>query len=588
MTERRIARRILLCSVCLIVALAGLGARLAYLHLGEHEGIREQVRRTRHVRRTLTGRRGDILERRGPGCLMALDMAVKNVCADPMKIAEQSRMVDVASALSEALNLPTDEVAVRLSNTSRRFSYVQRFVPTEEADRIRAMKLSGVFFEDDRIRFYPHKNTLCHVLGFVNREGVGSAGIEQGMERFLRGTPGYVESEVNALRQEVYLQRIRQIPSVEGADVTLTIDENVQFVVEKALDAAMDEHRPKGAWAIVQRVKTGEILAMGSRPAFDPNRFFESDEDARLNRAIGYTYEPGSTFKALTVAAALNEGTVTPQTAFDCEHGMWFYGGKPLRDFHPYGVLTVADGLQKSSNILAAKVALTLGDKRFHEYIAAFGIGTRAGIELPGEEGGILHPTRNWSKIEATRIAMGHSVAVTALQMLGAFCAIANDGVLMKPYVIAAVTAKDGTELYRAEPTAVGRPITPDTALTMRRLLARVTEEGGTGKRARVENYEVAGKTGTSEKLVDGQYSSQANIASFVGFLPAAKPELGIIVVVDEPSTHHTGGRVAAPFFNWIATESVRYLDIAPPTLKLAESAGGREFAARSGRTGAN
>jgi cell division protein FtsI/penicillin-binding protein 2 len=284
-------------------------------------------------------------------------------------------------------------------------------------------------------------------------------------------------------------------------------------------------------------------------------------------------YEPGSTFKALTIAAALNERTVRSDTVLSCEHGTWHYGGKPLRDFHPYGDLTVADGLKKSSNILAAKVALTLGDERFYRYLRAFGVGSRTGLLLPGEEAGLLRPPRKWSGICSTRIAMGHSVAVTSLQILNIFCTIANGGTMMRPFLVSSVRHRDGTELYRRVPQATGQPIRPETATEMRRLLTRVTERGGTGRRARVEHYEVAGKTGTAEKAVNGEYSGTANVASFVGFLPAADPELGIVVVVDEPRERRTGGQAAAPYFCRIASEAVRYMDIRPSPRRIGDEA---------------
>ena len=557
-------RRILFCGGILIVALIGLGSRLALLHLGDHGDELNRIKRSRSIRRTITVRRGNIYERGGRQNVLAMDMAVKDVCADPMKIAQEGQSKLVARVLSKYLDVPHETLTRRLANPERRFAYVKRFVPRQRANAVRDMRLTGVFMEDSRTRFYPQRGLLCHVLGFVNHAGVGSAGIEQCMDRYLKGSPGFVETEVNALREEVYLQRHRHIAGMEGADVFLTIDQNIQYLVESALDDLMTEHQPKGAWAIVQRVRTGEILAMASRPAYCANNMPESTPDSRLNRCIGVVYEPGSTFKALTIAAALNEGTVQTNTVFDCEHGAWFYGGHRLRDFHAYGMLTVADGLKKSSNILAAKVALTLGDRRLYRYLRDFGIGRAAGIELPAEENGILHSVDSWSKIAATRIAMGHGVAVTALQMINVFCAIANDGILMQPHVIREVRQKDGRVLYRGGPRESGRPIRPETAQTMRRLLARVTENGGTGRRARIAHYTIAGKTGTADKAVNGQYNGDATVARFVGFLPAKQPEVAIIVVADEPQPHHTGGRVAAPCFSRIAAGAVRYLQVPP------------------------
>jgi len=261
---------------------------------------------------------------------------------------------------------------------------------------------------------------------------------------------------------------------------------------------------------------------------------------------------------------------VSPGDVFDCEYGAWLHCRRLLRDFHPYGRLTVADGLKKSSNILTAKVALTLGDQRLYRYLRAFGLGSKRGIDLPGEENGILHPPNRWSGISSSRIAIGQGVALTALQMLGVVCAIANDGFLMRPYVVDSVSRSGGPLLLKCKPEVVARPITGKTAATMRTLLARVTEDGGTGRRARVAGYTVAGKTGTAQKPVNGVYSSSAHVASFVGFLPAENPEIALIVVVDEPRVKHTGGVVAAPVFSRIAGEAVRYLDIPPARYNIA------------------
>jgi len=489
-----------------------------------------------------------------------------------MVVVESNAVLEVASQLSEKLELPVDEVAVKLNRPKRRYARIKRFVPEEIASEIRTSELPGVFFRDANVRYYPHRSFMCHVLGFVNYEGVGSAGIEQRMNSYLKGCPGVLEGHVNAKRQELYLQRERYVPGLEGSDVQLTLDQNVQHIVEKALAGVMEEHSAKGAWCIVQRVRTGEIMAMASLPGYDLNEFGSSSADVRLNRSIGYVYEPGSTMKAACFAAALNEGIIAPDTVLSCEHGMWYHKGRPLRDYHPYGDLTVADGLKKSSNILTAKVALMLGNDRLYRYMRAFGIGSALGVDLPGEEQGIFHHPTKWSGISPTRIPIGQGVAVTALQMLGVYCTIANDGFLMRPHVIKRVTGSDGNVIYDAEPQVLGRAIRPEVAATMRTLLARVTEDGGTGRRARVEGFSVAGKTGTAQKPIPGGYSDTAHVASFVGFLPAENPELGIIVVVDEPQPIHTGGRVAAPVFGTIAAEVARCLEIRPAGTLMADS----------------
>jgi cell division protein FtsI (penicillin-binding protein 3) len=561
MSENGIKYRIAVSALVLTAAICGLGFRLAFLHLG-HPDYRERVDARRSIQKELLASRGTIYDRHGTENVLAMNLAVKDVCADPKVIVNTNRVLDVAVTLADLLELDVDTVAVSLNRPDRRFAYIKRFVHEDRALRVQDAALPGVFFRDATVRYYPHGSFLCHVLGFVNYEGVGSAGIEQRLDGFLRGCPGFMESRVNARRQELYAQRNRYIPALEGADVELTIDQNMQYFVERALDDVVEAYHAKGAWVIVQRVKTGEILAMASRPDFDLNEFRATGVNERLNRAIGCVYEPGSTFKAVTVSAALNERLVTPDTPFDCENGSWLHQKRILRDYHPYGTLTLADVVKKSSNIGSAKVALMLGEKRFYNYLRAFGIGSKLGIDLPGEEAGILAPVNRWSGISTSRIAIGQGVAVTALQMLNVYATIANDGFMMRPYVIRRATAHDGTVLVENEPQVIGRPITYETAATTRVLLGRVTEDGGTGRRARVDGYAVAGKTGTAQKPENGGYSSTKHTASFCGFLPADAPEIALIVVVDEPQPIHTGGQVAAPVFSDIATQAVRYLDV--------------------------
>ncbi|MCK5849933.1 MAG: penicillin-binding protein 2 [Kiritimatiellae bacterium] len=562
MSDLAIKKRVMISAMFLALAMVGLGMRLAFLHLGDHEDVRRKAESRRTMLHKILAGRGVIYD-----CsdnILAMNLGVKDVCADPFRIVQSNVVLKTALRLSECLELPTDEVFVRLNRPNRRFEYVKRYVIDGVADALKNEKLYGIFFRDVTVRHYPHKGFMCHILGFVNYQGVGSLGVEQRLDRLLRGTPGFVEGRVNAMREELYWKRIRYEAPQEGANVYLSIDQNVQYIAEKALDGIIEKHNSKGAWVIVQRVRTGEILAMATRPCFDPNKFRTTGSDVKLNRAIGYTFEPGSTFKAVVVSAALNEGIVTPETVIDCENGSWFYKGRILRDYHSYNKLTVADVIKKSSNIGAAKIALMLGEKRFEKYLKAYGIGAVAGIDLPGEERGILHSASKWSRISATRIAIGQGVSVTALQMLGVYSCIANDGFLMRPYIVKRVVNKDGITVRKCESEAVSRPITTKTAATMRRLLARVTENGGTGRRARVAGYKVAGKTGTAQKAIKGGYSDSKHMASFVGFLPARDPEIAVIVVVDEPQPFHTGGRVAGPAFSQIADQVVRYLEIPP------------------------
>lgn len=563
-TEPRGLFRFWLLAALLGVTMVGLVVRLSVLHLGVGEQERVSVAKNRIFKETLSVPRGRIMESSSAAGIMALNVGVKDVWVDPAPLVASNSVDSTVARLAGVLEFDRAEVTARLKKPNLRFAYIARFVPDEQAERVMALKLRGVYLSDAATRSYPQNGMLCHVLGFVNHDGVGSGGIEQLMEKYLKGSPGLIESRLDGHRHEMADRRTLEIPPKDGADIALTIDQNLQYMLEKAIDAAMVRNRSQAAFAIMERVKTGEILAMVSRPGFDPNKFRDATELQRMNRSIAYNYEPGSTFKVSVIAAALNEGLVKPDQIFDTENGRWLYAGKILRDYHSYSRLSVADILQKSSNIGAAKIGIILGNTRMHSYLKAFGLGSRLGIDLPGEETGILSPVSKWAMISTTRIPIGQGVSVTGLQMLGILCAIANDGVLMKPYVVRDVTAADGTVLVRRQPEVLSRPVTPKTAALMRRLLARVCEPGGTGVKANVDGFPVGGKTGTAQKVIAGHYSETDYMASFVGFLPVDKPEIGMIVVFDNPQPLHTGGAVSAPVFGEVAEQVVRYLGLIP------------------------
>lgn len=572
MTDERGSARYLGIAVLIGLLMAGLVFRLVTLHLGLSEKARKPIVQSRTYRETLTVGRGRILDSSPAGNTLAVNVGVKDLWADPTVLLASNAPPGAVGKLATALGVDVAALAGRLSVSNRHFVYLARYVPDEKAEPVLRLKLPGVRASPVRTRSYPQGELLCHVLGFVNVDGVGSAGLEQKLDSYLKGQPGLLESRLDGRRREMFERRVREIPAREGCDVELTIDQHVQYILEKALAGAMERNHAKAALAIVQRVRTGEILALVSRPGFDPNRFREATDVQKLNRAIGYTYEPGSTFKVAVIAAALNEGIVTPETIFNCENGRWLYQNKILRDYHPYASLNVADVLKKSSNIGAAKIAIMLGNERLERYLREFNVGRKLGIDLPGEEGGILRPAAEWSAISSSRIAIGQGVAVTGLQMLGIMCGIANDGVMMRPFVVKQIVDPDGKVVLRNQPQTLGHPIGRETAALMRSLLTRVTEEGGTGAKAAIDGFKVAGKTGTAQKVVGGHYSETDYMASFVGFLPAEDPEIGMIVVMDEPQPLHTGGTVSAPVFGEVADQVVRYLGIIPPATAVAEN----------------
>lgn len=571
MTERRPIGRIVFVAVVLLAVWAGLAARLSYLHLGSNDHLRDRVANLRKRTQEIFVGRGRILDRKNN--IMALDVAMKNVGVQPQVIVTNDHARFIVHHLARMLELDPAVITKPLSNPGLKFAYVKRYVDADVASTIASMGLQGVEMRDVSGRSYPRENLASHVIGFSNVEGFGGAGIELRFDRHLRGVPGIRQFEIDGYRREIYARRGVDIQPQEGADVVLTIDQHVQHYVERALDKAMEEHNALGAWAIVQHVRTGEILAMANRPTYDPNLFREAKPDEMLNRAVGFTYEPGSTFKVAVFAAAFNEGLIHPDDIVDCENGTWIHNGRPLRDYHPYGKLTYADALKKSSNIAAAKVALLLGEKRLYDYLRAFGVGQSTGIQLPGEEGGILHPRSSWTKLSVSRIAMGHEVATTSLQLVNMMSAIGNNGFVMKPRIVSRVVNTRGDVVYEAVEEVLSRPIRGETAALMCRLLARITEKGGTGARAAIPGYGVAGKTGTAEKVLPGGgYSKTENISSFMGLVPAEDPQLAIIVVVDAPKPERTGGRVAAPVFREIAEQALNYLDIPPVPEQRAET----------------
>ncbi len=565
MIEKGKRRRLLAVVVILLVVWMGLAYRLVQLQLGSPELFREQLVKTRNQEKQIAGSRGRIYDRKGRDNVLALDVAMKDVIADSRRIVTNGHVKAAAAKLAPILQMARSELEERLNKPRRHFERLKRHVPEETVNRVKTAGVQGIYFSDVAVRQYPQNSFMCHVIGFSGGGGTGACGgVEQAMNGYLRGKSGQVEIQLDVGRNEIYDRRVESAAPEDGADIYLTIDQHLQFFVESALDRAMAKHRPRGAWAIIQSVETGEILAMASRPAFNVNEFETATTNQRINRAFGAVYEPGSTMKALALSGVLNEGLVKASDVVFCENGSWLHAGRLLRDTHAYGSLTVSDVIKKSSNIGSAKLALMLGEKRLEAYLTAFGIGGRTGIDLPGEERGIFHPVKEWSKLSCSRIAIGQGVAVTALQMLGAYCTIANGGVRMRPYVVKKVVGRDGSMLFEQRPTSMGAPIKPETAKLMSALLARVTEDGGTGTRARVDGYDVAGKTGTAQKPIPGGYSTTDYVASFVGFLPAERPEIGIIVVVDGPQPYHVGGLVAAPAFSEIAEKTVSYLDIVP------------------------
>lgn len=559
MSDRGVQIRIWIVALGLFLSFCGLGAKLALLHLSDHSRVTG-----REYKRTLLGLRGRIYDRNGSQHPMAVSVPARLFYIDPKSVKKEHDVRRIAKTLAESLSLEEADMLEKFNRTDSRYIPVKQVMDDRIYEMLSDSKtISGIGFEDIVLRRYPQGRRMSHVLGFVNNMGVGGAGLEQQYNRYLTGTPGVIEGEKDAGRREIFSKRKVHVPAIAGADIYLTLDHNIQYVVEQAVKEVVEKFEATSGWAIVQRVKTGEILAMASYPDFEPERYTETAQDVWRNNALAIVYEPGSIMKAVTVAAILNERILTPESIIDVGEGPWFYAGKPLRD-HVFGRITVSTALKKSSNIACAKMGLMLGNKRLEAYLRAFQFGEKFGIELPGEERGILARSKDWDKLKPTRIPIGQGIAVTGLQMINSYSTLANDGVMMRPYVVDRIVSSTGETVFKARPEVLGRPVHPEVAKAVREMLVGVTEEGGTGKRASVPGYSVAGKTGTAQKAVPGGYSSTDYYASFVGFVPAFEPVFSVLVSVERPRPQHTGGYVSAPVFAKIATATARYLEIEP------------------------
>ena len=543
--------------------------RLFSLHLGDHPTMNDTS-----FHRSFPAIRGMIFDRgENP---IAVNLPGYRIFVDPRSPvhAEKGQSKEAtARRIAELIDRSYEEIYADIAGDSTRRYIVQgvTFDPSAVDLVTNKNAYCCVGIEPIMRRHYPQGRTFSHILGFVSGQDQRgrNGGIEQRADEFLRGTAGFFDSRCSRSRREIRERRISTVEPIDGASVHLTIDQNLQNFLSQTLYEAVTNASATGGRAIIQHVETGEILAMVSVPDFVPTSFWEFTGQARRNRAIGEIYDPGSTMKAIVVASALNEGFITPDSTYDIGNRSWYYGGHVLHD-HAQGIVDIRTIIKKSSNIGAAKIGLDLGNKRLETYLRAFGFGRRTGIDLPGEERGIFPPREKWDKVKPTRISIGQGISVTPMQMLNAYCTLANGGRLMRPYVISRIVSPSGDLLFRNEPNVMGRPVSSEVATEMRAMLKSVTEQGGTARRAAVAGYSVAGKTGTAQMTTKDPetgrwgYSHTDYWASFAGFVPAEHPVFGIIVVIDRPTAngYHTGGVVAAPVFAKIAAYTAQYLEI--------------------------
>jgi cell division protein FtsI/penicillin-binding protein 2 len=541
--------------------------RLVYLQMSKHDEYAGLAAEKHVYKQPIFAERGSILDANNE--VLAHNTPVETVVADATHLNNREATIPL---LRDALEIPAGELSEKLEG-ERRYIVLKREVPIAVAsalrEKLRAQNLRGIYFERDSTRIYPNGSMLCHVIGFTDFEHRGIQGVESSMEEYLHGQDGYRYIEHNRAGQEIVLYRGQERTPRNGYQVHLTIDLNLQNIVENEIDAAMREYTPQKATIILMRPQTGEILAMANRPNFDLNLRSEAKPEQMKNRAIIDMMEPGSTFKIVTAATALNEHKVRPDTTIFCENGIWNFGGRPLHDHKAYADLSVQDILIKSSNIGAAKLALSVGDQKFYEYIRRFGFGERSGIELPGEIPGVIRPPQSWSKISITRIPMGHEVGVTPLQMTVAMATIANGGKLITPRIVKSITTEEGKTISTFSPVVLRQVISPETAAQVGNALRGVVSDRGTAAAAAVPGFSISGKTGTAQKVdPKGGYEHGKYVVSFSGYLPSEHPEFVGLVVLDDAHTSNPelnyGGLVAAPIFARIAEKAARYLDLEP------------------------
>jgi cell division protein FtsI/penicillin-binding protein 2 len=532
--------------------------RLIQLQVVEHESYLQQARRQQEQTIEISPVRGVIYDRNQRALAMSIE--VESVFAVPADIVDGE---PTARLLAKVLDLDEKNLAKKLKG-DRSFAWIKRKVTAREADRVRQLNLQGIHFQKESKRFYPKRELAAHVLGHVGIDNQGLAGIELVFDKAIRGGPGELIVERDARRR--WFGRTGRPPS-PGKDLVLTLDEGIQFIVERELDAVMAESHPKTASVIVQDPRTGEILAIANRPTFNPNMFSEAGPNAMRNTAIGSIYEPGSTFKIITMAAAFEAGQAIPDERVDCQMGSISVAGHIIKDWKQFGVLTVEQAFENSSDVCAIKLAMRVGNEDFYRYIRSFGFGSPTGIELPGEARGMTQPPERWWKASIGAIAMGQEIGVTPLQMVAAASVIANDGIWVKPSIIRKNFSGDRIQPVDASEAVLAREsrrvVSVQTAARMQRLMESVVRTG-TGKPAKPQGYSAAGKTGTAQKLdpATGTYSTREYIASFAGYTPADSPQFAIIVVLDAPRGKYHGGEVAGPVFRHIAEQVLAYRNI--------------------------
>jgi cell division protein FtsI (penicillin-binding protein 3) len=554
--------RLYLLGAMLLLWCVAICGRLVFLQIFSYGKFVKQAGHQQQRAIPLAAKRGVIYDRAGRE--LAMSVLVDSAFAVPTEVK------DLPTAVSLITRITGDDYNVVLADcrAHKTFCWVARKADDETIERINSLKLQGIHFQKEPKRFYPARDLAAQVLGSVGMEDSGQSGIEHEFDEQLRGSPGKMFISVDARRQ--WFADVETQPD-PGDNLALTIDKNIQYVAEKELDQAIHDTQAIAGTVIVENPHTGEILALANRPTFNANRRKQITPAALNNRAVSYAYEPGSTFKLVTISAALEEKLTNPDEIFDCQMGSIVYNGMRIRDSKPHGLLPVWGVLAESSDVGSIKIALRLGEERFYKYIRAFGFGQQTGIELPGETRGMTKPVSRWSKVSIAAISMGQEIGISAIQLAGLISTFANDGVRVAPRIVkGTVPPQAGVQTVAFHPVAGQRIISSFTAAEMRSMMQKVVLEG-TGLKAKLEGYTSAGKTGTGQKVdpATGAYSKTKYIASFGGFAPLNNPQIVVVVILDSAVGLHQGGQVSAPVFQRISQQVLEYLHV-PHDLPLA------------------
>lgn len=546
MNTKTFSSRLQVCGLTAILPVLPLSGRLFYLQAFQHQALSDFASREFSRKISEIGQRGNILDCSGAALARSLPTwscsVLKNEAKSPARIAP---------ALSKAAGIPVREIEEKW-RAGGNFLRIRRKIEPETAQKISDLKLPGVSLTLEQTRYYPGADIARDLLGTVGTEGNGLSGLELLYDRILSGSLSRREVIRDGAGRIIYRQDLKE--GEPSPDVYLTLDKNMQFFSQQAIRRAVEKNRAALGIVIVQDPSNGNILAMSSYP-----------QNAQKTPALQWVYEPGSTFKLITMTAALERRAVTLKDTFDCENGSWEMNPKvTIHDHEPEGVLSVPKLMERSSNIGFAKMALKLGLDDFYYYVRAFGFGTKTGLGFPGESSGLLRPPKSWKAVDLAVAGYGHGIGATAIQVINAYSAVANGGLLMEPRIVDKIAGKSGQILSSAPPMQVRRVLSEKTAAVMKEMLERVVESG-TGTQAKIRSYRVAGKTGTSQKLdSSGKYLSSEHVASFCGFFPASKPRFTVLVVLDNPRTMHYGGETAAPAFAEIAKRILVLKGIAP------------------------